>query len=246
MPKGPQGRHEENPDANDRNYVLRLELELAAKNRQIKRLQEALMAVTGASPDEVAEVTEPDPPGTPFRVIRGGLAALLGLLLLGPWLRKLMKHLARHPKLLAAGAACAGTAVVVAVAVMPGSGPAPTQGGHSHQHARGPASSLRRGRPRRREVKPVPVAAPLPTVPRTAHPVPSNTGSARPSPSPTSGPSPVPTTPEPSPTSVPPSPAPSSPLAVCVKILGVLVCLKTLCGAAVPGHSGVVEMAAPE
>jgi hypothetical protein len=108
-----KGEYYNETELGARDYIRRLEVELAAKNRQIRVLQERLSTLAGTPEDADAK-----PLGREPHLVQGGYAALPGPGLTSPWLRRHAWRLAAArpvhiAALTSAGAAAAVTAAVV-------------------------------------------------------------------------------------------------------------------------------------
>jgi hypothetical protein len=188
--------------------------ELEARIRLLESIVRAIR------PDALPEDKLPQTPESQrpvLRVIRGGLAAIIGLLLL--LLSRIRRVILAHP----AAYISAGTVAVAGITVWavaahgpatrpqaappPGHAAAPASGAHaSHHAAAAPTAAPGSPQPTASAVAAHPRSSPSPTA-------------ARPAPTPTPAPSPA------GPTSTPtPSPTPS-PSPTCVVLLGVKVCV---------------------
>jgi hypothetical protein len=190
--------------------------ELEARIRLLESIVSAIRP--DALPDDVTE-PQPQPKRPVLRVIRGGLAAFAGVLIvtLGRLRSGLLAHPAAYVSAAGGTAALAGLTIWATFAPLTsphatppaaGRAPAPAATRPSHHHAAGRTGA---------------------SGPAPASPTPSAAGLAaqsRPSPSPArpgTSPSPAPSSTQPAPS---PSPAPTpSPTPTCVYVLGIKVCV---------------------
>ena len=113
----PKDEHYNETELGFREYIRRLEVDLAAKNRQIRELLEApgTLAWTAGGSD-----AEPERP----RPVQDGLAALHGAALPWPWLWRHAQRVAAARPVRIAAFAVAGTAALTAAAALSAPGPA--------------------------------------------------------------------------------------------------------------------------